>query len=48
MVANPRSTLSVEFFEKRFDMPATQFGSAFAALIDLLPSYIAEIRELLR
>lgn len=46
MVANPRSTLSVEFFEKRFDMRTAEFGAAFAPVIDLLPSYIAELRAL--
>jgi hypothetical protein len=47
MVANPRSTLSIEFFEKRLGMPAAEFGEALAPMMDLLPSYTAEIRALL-
>lgn len=47
MVANPRATLSVEFFEKRFEMPVAEFGPALAPVIDLLPSYIEEIDDLL-
>jgi hypothetical protein len=47
LVHNPHSTLSVDFFEKRLDMPVAEFGRAAAPVIDLLPSYIEEIRSLM-
>ncbi|RYE10450.1 MAG: hypothetical protein EOP22_05260 [Hyphomicrobiales bacterium] len=47
IVAGPQAGLSMAFFEKRFDMPAAAFASAMAPAIDLLPSYVAEMRRLL-
>lgn len=42
------SRLSLESFEKRFDMPLNDFVTAAAGLVALVPSYIQEIRRLLQ
>lgn len=47
MLARPKAGLSVEHFEKRLDMPIGEFGAVAAALVDLIPSYIDEMRMLL-
>ena len=47
MLPGPRAILSREFLEKRFGGPLEEFGGVAARVIDLLPSYIKEIRGLL-
>lgn len=47
MLSGPRAALSIEFFEKRFEMPMDEFGRVAAPVMELLPSYTGEIRTLL-
>lgn len=47
ILARPKAGLSLEYFEKRYDMPIGEFGHALAGLVDLVPSYIDEIGGLL-
>lgn len=47
MLASTKATLTREYFEKRFDMPVAAMGSALKPVIDLLPSYVDEMRSLL-
>lgn len=46
-LAKPKAGLSIEYFEKRLDRPAREFGVATADIVDLIPSYVDEIRGLL-
>jgi hypothetical protein len=46
ILARPKAGLSIEYFEKRYDMPIAEFGTALAGLVDLMPSYIDELRDL--
>ena len=48
ILARPKAGLSLEYFERRYDMPVAQFGGALAGVVDLIPSYIDEIRALLQ
>jgi hypothetical protein len=45
--AKPKAGLSIDYFEKRYNMPIAEFGIALAGLVDLIPSYVDEIHELL-
>ncbi|KQW80505.1 hypothetical protein ASC89_10600 [Devosia sp. Root413D1] len=45
-LARPKAGLSLAYFEKRLDMPIGDFGAAAADLVQLLPSYTAEMRAL--
>ena len=47
ILARPKPGLSVEYFEKRYDMPVAEFGAALAGMVDLIPSYVDELRALL-
>lgn len=47
IIAGPLAALPIEFMEKRFEIPMSELGAAAAPLIDSLPSYIDEMRELL-
>ena len=47
MLAGPRKILSREFFEKRFGGPMEEFGAEAKRVIDLLPTYVEEVRDLL-
>jgi hypothetical protein len=46
-LARPKADLSIEHFETRLEMPIGEFGAAAAELVDLIPSYIDEMRMLL-
>jgi hypothetical protein len=47
ILSGPLAALSVEFLEKRFEMPMAEVAGVAAGVIDLLPSYVREMRELL-
>jgi hypothetical protein len=48
MITGPQSLLPHEFWEKRLDAPIAEFGSVAAQIVDVLPSYIAEVEALLQ
>ena len=47
ILLGPRAALSIEFFERRFEMPVAEISGAAAPVMELLPSYTQEIRALL-
>ncbi len=47
ILARPKPGLSLEFLEKRLDMPMGDFGRAVAELVDMIPPYISELQTLI-
>jgi hypothetical protein len=48
ILARPKPGLSLEYFEKRLDMPIGEFGATAAGLLALVPSDTEEIGALLQ
>jgi hypothetical protein len=43
----PKAGLSTEYFEKRLETPATEFGAVASDIVELIPSYVDELHMLL-